>query len=752
MKGLMNTKEITHSLGFPRMGADRQLKKALEDYWAGKIEWIALEAVARKIRLDNWRLQKEAGIDLIPSNDFSLYDHVLDTSVMIDALPCRFRNAPMSTVDRYFALARGTESAAACAMTKWFDTNYHYIVPELARDASFSLASLKPVLEFREAREAGILTMPVIVGPVTYLSISACVGAPFERMELLDKLLPVYAAILKRLSDEGAEYVQMDEPVFATDMTPQQNAAMIRAYSYLSQVSQKLKLIVANYFGGVGRNLPLFASLPVHALHIDAVRAPEEVLRIARALPGKTALSIGIVDGRNIWKCDAKVAWAMIGEVSGIIGENRVIVAASCSFLHVPQTLEGETRLPSDLRLRLAFAKEKLEELTSLASGVGGACASQPLPPKPDEIVAEKLSKITERDLARALPREKRLPLQRKKLSLPVLPTTTIGSFPQTPDVRAARSKWKKGEITSAQYDSFIRGKIAQCIEFQESVGLDVLVHGEFERNDMVEYFSQQLNGIAFTENGWVQSYGSRCVKPPIIHSDVSRKGPMTVELAKYAQSLTKRPVKGMLTGPVTILKWSFVRDDQPLGRTAFQIALALREEVCDLENAGIRIIQIDEPGLREGLPLRASERAAYLQWAVDAFRLASSGVKDETQIHTHMCYARFDGIIEAVSRMDADVISIEAARSPLERLEAFSARNYGGEVGPGVWDIHSPRVPPMAEMRSKLCEASGVIGLDRLWANPDCGLKTRDWSEVKASLENLVEAAKGLRDERTPR
>jgi len=748
IKDSMNSKRFTHCLGFPRIGAQRELKKALEEYWGGKIDAAQLQAVSKELRLQNWRLQKEAGIDLIPSNDFSLYDQVLDTTCMVDALPCRFKNTGLSPLDTYFAMARGATGTAACAMTKWFDTNYHYIVPELAHDTQFSLIQTKPVSEFCEARDAGILTMPVLIGPITYLSLSACAGEAFERMDLLEKLLTVYTELLRILAKEGAQYVQLDEPIFATDLTPRQRAAMIRAYAVLSQAAPGLKLIVANYFGSLGPNLPLFASLPVHALHIDAVRAPEEVMNVARALPQKTVLSLGIVEGRNIWHCDRENAQAMIDEATGILGLERLIVATSCSLLHVPVSLKSETKLAPELRARLSFATEKLGELHALASNNADDDAHKSFAvPSPNASVAERLAKVSEADLQRSMPREKRLSLQRRKLGLPLLPTTTIGSFPQTKEVRAARLRWKRGEIDAAEYERFLEAETANCIRFQESAGLDVLVHGEFERNDMVEYFAEKLEGIAFTQNGWVQSYGSRCVKPPLIHADVSRPEPMTLRWIQYAQSLTKRPVKGMLTGPVTILKWSFVRNDQTLKRTAFQIALALRDEVHDLEASGTRIIQIDEPGLREGLPLRASEAAAYLTWAVDAFRLASAGVRDETQIHTHMCYAHFDGIIDAVSRMDADVISIEAARSSSDRLEAFSPKSYGGEVGPGVWDIHSPRVPPSSEMLEKLLESAQIIGKDRLWINPDCGLKTRNWDEVTKSLHHLVEAAKLARE-----
>ena len=735
----------THNLGFPSIGGNRELKKALENYWAGRIGEDALHAAAAKIRKENWLLQKSAGIDFIPSNDFSLYDRMLDATASFGVVPERFADAGLSALDTYFAMARGAKGTPACAMTKWFDTNYHYIVPELKPDTRFRLVADKAIDEYREAKALGVETVPGLIGPVTYLSLASCAGEKFDTLALLPRLLPVYEEILKRLAKAGARHVQLDEPVFATDLRPAQNKALLNAYSRFAADVPEAKLIVANYFGNLGPNLPLFASLPVYALHIDTVRAPEEVAAVAKALPARTTLSVGVVDGRNIWRTDRRKARELLDAAVSTLGAGRVLVSPSCSLLHVPISLKGETSLPRKLLARLAFAEEKLSELDDLAKGIN---RDNPLPsPDGDDAVAKRIAAIRPSDFRRTTPREKRLSLQRKALGLPKIPTTTIGSFPQTPEVRAARAKWKHGELTDEYYVRFLEAEIARCIRFQEAAGLDVLVHGEFERNDMVEYFGEKLNGVAFTENGWVQSYGSRCVKPPVIHSDVSRNAPMTLRWTRFAQSLTGKPVKGMLTGPVTILKWSFVRNDQPLRDTAFQIALALRDEVRDLEAAGTRVIQIDEPGLREGQPLRASDASAYLEWAVDAFRLASSGVRDETQIHTHMCYARFDGIIGAVSRLDADVISIEAARSPVERLAVFAPETYGGEVGPGVWDIHSPRVPSKEEMLGKLLAAAEIVGKERLWANPDCGLKTRGWSEVEASARNLVAAAKEARD-----
>jgi 5-methyltetrahydropteroyltriglutamate--homocysteine methyltransferase len=731
----------SHSLGYPRIGAQRQLKKALEAYWAGNIGEDELREAGKAIRATGWQRHAQAGIDLIPSNDFSLYDHMLDATTAFGAIPERFLKVQLKPLDTYFAMARGAEGTPACAMTKWFDTNYHYIVPELKKDTTFRLSSNKALDEYREAKALGIQTVPVIVGPVTYLSLAACADVKFDTLDLLSRLQPVYEELLASLRDAGAEYVQLDEPIFSTDLSESQKAGLRSAYEGIAAKVPNLKIIVANYFGRLAGNLPLFASLPVSVLHVDAVRAPEEVAALADAAGKSTILSVGVVEGRNIWKTDLHTARKALGDAAKIAGRDRVWVATSCSLLHVPVTLKSETSLSPELRSRLAFAEEKLDELRTLADGYKADEA--PLPrPAPDEAVRERLAKVGEADFCRAMPRKERLAHQRKSLGLPLLPTTTIGSFPQTKEVRANRARWKRGEITTDAYEGFLESAIANCVRFQDEAGLDVLVHGEFERNDMVEYFGEHMKGVAFTENGWVQSYGSRCVKPPVIHSDVSREGPITVRWTRHAQSVTSKPVKGMLTGPVTILKWSFVRNDQPLRDTAFQIALALRDEVHDLEAAGTRIIQIDEPGLREGLPLRSADTAAYLTWAVDAFRLASSGVRSETQIHTHMCYARFDGIIEAVTRLDADVISIEAARSPLERLAVFGPANYGGEVGPGVWDIHSPRVPSVAEMVGKLLDDAKAVGATRLWANPDCGLKTRGWAEVSASLKNLVEAA----------
>jgi 5-methyltetrahydropteroyltriglutamate--homocysteine methyltransferase len=741
----MLKKLTTHNLGYPAIGVNRELKRALEGYWSDKIDADGLLRAAQEIRKTNWCAQKSAGIDLVPSNDFSLYDRMLDLTAAFGSVPERFASANHNPLDTYFAMARGAEGTPACAMTKWFDTNYHYIVPELGHDTQFRLSANKALDEYLEAKALGIETMPVLIGPVTYLSLASCTDAAFDTMTLLPRLLHVYEEILKSLANAGARYVQLDEPIFATDLRQAQSRALFEAYSCFAADLPKLKLIVANYFGNLGPNLRLFASLPVAALHIDAVRAPGEVASVARALPARATLSVGVVDGRNIWRTNKHAARELLGEAVSILGAARVWVSPSCSLLHVPVSLKGETALSPALLARLAFAEEKLRELDDLSRGAGSEDTARG--PARDNAVAARLAAVTASDFSRPMPRAKRLPLQRKALDLPMIPTTTIGSFPQTAEVRANRAKWKHGELPDEYYVRFLEAEIARCIRFQEEAGLDVLVHGEFERNDMVEYFGEKLNGVAFTENGWVQSYGSRCVKPPVIHADVSRNGPITLRWTKFAQSLTKKPVKGMLTGPVTILKWSFVRDDQPLRDTAFQIALALRDEVRDLEAAGTRVIQIDEPGLREGLPLRTSDAQAYLDWAVDAFRLASSGVRDETQIHTHMCYARFDGIADAVSRLDADVISIEAARSPVGRLAVFAPETYGGEVGPGVWDIHSPRIPSMEEMLGKLLAAARIVGVERLWANPDCGLKTRGWNEIEASTRNLVAAAKKARE-----
>ncbi len=756
------------NLGFPRIGDRRQLKAALEAYWSGDTPRQALLDAAAELRRNHWRLQKQAGIEHIPSNDFSLYDHVLDTACLVGAVPERF--APRGAggpvdLDTYFAMARGVtgdRGAPALEMTKWFDTNYHYLVPELAADQGFRLAGTKPVDEFIEAREGGIHTRPVLLGPVSFLLLSKTQGEPFDRLGLLDRLLPVYAALLQRLAAAGADWVQVDEPFLAMDLDGAQRGAFRSAYGHLSRAAPSLKLLVASYFAGLGDNLDLAAGLPVQALHIDLVRDPDELGRVLDKLPGAMALSLGVVDGRNVWKADLERAAALVERAAGALGEGRVIVAPSCSLLHVPVDLDAEPGL-DELRPWLAFAKQKLGELATIALAAGGGRARVAAALEENRramesrrtsrvihrpAVKERVRQVSEAMLRRKSPYPERRVAQEEHLGLPLLPTTTIGSFPQTAEVRRQRAAFRKGDLDRDDYDVFLREETERCVRFQEEIGLDVLVHGEFERTDMVEYFGEQMDGFTATRHGWVQSYGSRCVKPPIIFGDLQRKRPMTVGWARYAQSLTDRPMKGMLTAPVTILEWSFVRDDQPRSETCKQIALAIRDEVRDLEAAGIDVIQIDEPALREGLPLRKAERPAYLAWAVACFQLAASGVRDRTQIHTHMCYADFDDILGAIAELDADVISLEASRSGMELLGVFRERGYPTEVGPGVWDIHSPRVPPTEEMAALIGKAAEVVPPERLWVNPDCGLKTRKWEEVEPALRHMVEAARRVREE----
>ncbi len=793
----MDTLPRTHTLGYPRVGARRELKKATEAYWQGTISRSELETVARDLRRQHWLAQRTAGIDLIPSNDFSFYDHMLDTSCLVGNIPPRFgwRGGEVD-LDTRFAVARGvrpkhaaaSESEAAkchCAdhaptvaapaathaseMTKWFDTNYHYIVPEFQGDTHFTLSSSKPFDEFAQALALGIKTKPVLTGPVTYLTLGKVTDATdganaFNRFDLLERLLPVYVQTLKKLADLGAEWVQLDEPVCALDLSPAQRTALTTTYATLAAAEPRLKLIVASYFGGLRDNLLLFLGLPVAALHLDVTRSGREVDTVLREFPARKILSLGVVDGRNIWRHDYAATLPVLEKAVSLLGADRVWIAPSCSLLHSPVTLRFETKLDPEIRNWLAFAEEKLAEVVALRDLVTGRAGTEVLALNQVAIASRRTSRRIHRpevkarvaavrpaDLDRISVFPARQQRQHARLGLPAFPTTTIGSFPQTDTVRAARARWKKGELSEAEYETFLQQEIATCVRFQDEIGLDVPVHGEFERNDMVEYFGEQLDGFVFTENGWVQSYGSRCVKPPIIYGDVARPHPMTVRWSTYAQSLTARPMKGMLTGPITVLQWSFVRDDQPRRDTAFQIALALRDEVVDLERAGIRVIQIDEPALREGLPLRREDEKHYLEWSVDAFRLAAAGVRDDTQIHTHMCYAEFNDIIAAIARLDADVITIETSRSNMELLGAFETFRYPNEIGPGVYDIHSPRVPSVEEMTQLMQKAARVLPPENLWVNPDCGLKTRGWPEVKASLINMVAAARALRASAVP-
>lgn len=765
----------THNLGFPRIGARRELKRATEAFWNGSVSLEELTRTGAELRKANWLSQKEAGIDLIPSNDFSFYDQMLDMSCLLGNIPPRYRwDGDTVDLPLLFQIARGSSGenndcscgarggVVASEMTKWFDTNYHYIVPEFHRATSFRVGTTKPFDEFTEALALGIRTKPVLVGPLTYLYLGKSQDeGDLDRLSLLERVLPVYAEILQRLTSLGAEWIQIDEPILALDLDADWKAAFSSAYQKLRAAVPKVKLLLATYFGELRENAALAASLPVDALHIDMSRAGAEFDEILSLIPKDLVLSLGLVDGRNIWKNDFERSHAVIEKARGALGAERVLVAPSCSLIHSPVSLRYEQALDAEVREWLSFAEEKLGEVVELArlgSGRGDALAlhKNQIAIRARRVserihraeVKERSAGVTAKDSRRHSPFPERRERQREALRLPLFPTTTIGSFPQTTDVRNARLQFKKGELSESDYTSFLKQKTAECVRFQEEAGLDVLVHGEFERNDMVEYFGENLDGFLFTSNGWVQSYGSRCVKPPVIYGDVSRPRPITMDWAAYAQSLTERPMKGMLTGPITILQWSFVRDDQPRSETARQIALAIRDEVTDLESAGIRIIQIDEPALREGLPLRRSDWAAYLDWSTEAFRISASGVRDETQIHTHMCYCEFNDIIDSIAALDADVISIETSRSNMELLEAFVTFQYPNEVGPGVWDIHSPRVSSVKEMMDLLRKAASVLPVENLWVNPDCGLKTRGWPEVKAALENMSAAADALRSD----
>ncbi|WP_129717070.1 5-methyltetrahydropteroyltriglutamate--homocysteine S-methyltransferase [Pedobacter sp. SYP-B3415] len=762
----------THNLGYPRIGSHRELKKVCEQYWSGKAGHKDVLQVGRDIRQENWMLQKEAGIALIPSNDFSCYDQVLDHSFMLGAIPQRYNtvllNNDKAEIDLYFAMARGYQKdgldLGAMEMTKWFDTNYHYIVPEFTRDQQFSLFSTKVIDEFYEARELGIITKPVLIGPVSYLLLGKEKEPGFSRLELLKNLLPVYEQVLFRLIALGAEWIQFDEPFLCTDLDAETCEAFEYAYERLRRAAPKASIILATYFESLGTNTSLACRLPVEVLHIDLVRAPEQLEEVIENLPAEKILSMGLVDGRNIWKNEYDKSLQLIDKAVKARGSEKVWIAPSCSLLHTPCDLDHEPEngnLPSDLKPWMAFAKQKLSEVADLAMLSGEADKTTLTRLETNRQAAQtrlnssfihktdvkaRVANITVNADSRKSPFAQRRLKQQERLKLPPFPTTTIGSFPQTPEVRRWRALLKSEKLSSGEYEQLIKAEIEKSIRWQEETGIDVLVHGEFERNDMVEYFGEQLEGFAFTNNGWVQSYGSRCVKPPVIYGDVSRKEPMTVAWTAFAQSLTSRFVKGMLTGPVTMLQWSFVRNDQPRSETCMQIALAIRDEVADLEKAGIAVIQIDEPALREGLPLQKAQSKLYLDWAVRSFRIAASAVADHTQIHTHMCYAEFNDIIHSIAEMDADVITIETSRSQMELLDAFANFNYPNEIGPGVYDIHSPRIPARREMVSLLRKAQAVIPAAQLWVNPDCGLKTRGWEETQNALTEMVAAARELR------
>jgi len=752
---------ISHNLGFPRIGERRELKKATEAYWKGDLDYAGLEATGAELRRANWDKQKKAGIDLIPSNDFSFYDQVLGLSCLLGNVPERFGwDGQKMNIDVAFDMARGTDGAIACEMTKWFDTNYHYLVPEFTQQTTFKLAGSKIFDEFKEAKAQGIVTKPVMVGPATYLSLGKVTdGSGMNKFELADELIAVYVKIAVNLAAEGAEWLQLDEPIFALDLNDDQREVIKKAYAALAEV-RGIKILVANYFGELRDNMELFTSLPVAGLHIDAVRGVKEAAAVATRLSDEKWLSVGIVDGRNVWKTDLSRALDTLKTVTSEIGTGRLMIGPSCSLLHSPVALRSETKLNEQLMNWLAFAEEKLDEIVFLARAVDGNIDKSVLEANEaamndrahstlihNAAVKKRAAAVTNADYDRAAQYPERAKQQSAKLQLPAFPTTTIGSFPQTQDVRKTRAAHKKGSVSDADYDAFIAEQIDQAVKMQEDMGFDMLVHGEFERNDMVEYFGEQLSGYAFTKLGWVQSYGSRYVKPPIIFGDVSRPEPMTVKWSKYAQSKTDKPMKGMLTGPVTMVQWAFVRDDQPRSETVKQVALAIQDEVLDLEAAGLAAIQIDEAAFREGLPLRRSDWDAYLDWATHSFRLTASKVKDDTQVHTHMCYSEFNDIIEAIAQMDADCISIETSRSQMELLDAFVKFDYPNEIGPGVYDIHSPRVPAKQEMIDLLKKATEVLPAERIWVNPDCGLKTRGWAEVEPALRHMVDAARELRE-----
>lgn len=765
----------THNLGYPRIGKKRELKKACEQYWYGKIIQKELLDVSRRIINENLKLQQEAGIDLIPVNDFSFYDHVLDLTLTLGAIPQRYHdvilNKDNNELDLYFAMARGYQKdgldITAMEMTKWFDTNYHYIVPEFCKGQSFKLFSNKIINEFIGAQQIGINAKPVIIGPVSYLLLGKEKEEGFEKLDLIDNLLPVYLEILKSLQSHGAEYVQIDEPFLALDLTDKAKEVYTAVYAKIQKELPKLKIILTTYFEGLEDNLPLALSLPVDTLHVDLVRKPEQLENILTAIPENLKLSLGVVDGRNIWKNDFESSLQLIRKAKEQLGEERILIAPSSSLLHVPYDLNLETKeesLPAEIKQWMAYAKQKIKEvalLRDLSSENPSAESLVAFGENKKAIENKKVSALIhdtkvqqQMGALEAIPVSRQSAFAQRKeqqqeiLKLPLFPTTTIGSFPQTKEVRSWRAQFKKGEISAERYTDLLKEETKNTIQRQEKIGIDVLVHGEFERNDMVEYFGEQLKGFAFTENGWVQSYGSRCVKPPVIYGDVSRPEPLTVFWSQYAQSLTSKWVKGMLTGPVTILQWSFVRNDQPRKDTANQIALAIRDEVLDLEKAGIRIIQIDEPAIREGLPLRKKDTAVYLKWAVLAFRISASSVKDDTQIHTHMCYSEFNDIINHIADMDADVITIECSRSQMELLDAFADFEYPNDIGPGVYDIHAPRVPSKEEMVRLLEKAAKVIPSAQLWVNPDCGLKTRGWDETEKALIEMVNAAKEMQKE----
>ncbi|GAA5968355.1 hypothetical protein JCM8115_006527 [Rhodotorula mucilaginosa] len=760
------------ALGYPRVGAKREVKKASEAYWAGKISAEELQKVAKEQRLVRWQTLRDQGIDVIPSGDFTLYDHVLDFNYTFNIIPKRFAEAKLSDLDRYFAMGRGHQKDGvdleAQEMQKWFDSNYHYIKSEVSSHTEFRLNDTKPVDEYLEAKEAGIETRPVLVGPITALLLGKAGRdeanrASFEPISLLDKLVPVYGELLKKLQAAGATEVQIDEPSLVMDSTANLAQQYQATFEALAKAAPGLKITLATYFGRLDKNVEFVAKLPVSALHVDLDRAPEQLDQVLAAVkPTQLKLSLGLVSGRNIWKNDLAASLATAKKAIEALGQDRVVVATSSSLLHTPVTLANESRLSADVKDWFSFATEKAAEVATLAKALSGADvqaaldankksieARRAFEQNSDASVRDRLSKVTPDMYNRKSPFPERKAAQDKVYDLPTFPTTTIGSFPQTKEIRLARSKNTKGELSTEEYEKFLENEIKSAVDFQEAIDIDILVHGEPERNDMSQYFGEQLQGFVFTENAWVQSYGSRYVRPPIIVSDVSRPHPMTVRWSSYAQSLTKRPMKGMLTGPVTILNWSFPRADVSKEVQCKQLALALRDEVCDLAKAGIFAIQVDEPAIREGLPLRQVDWNAYLTWAVDSFKLSTAGVENATQIHSHFCYSDFGLIFDHIKRLDADVISVEASKSDLKLLEVFHKHGYENLIGPGLYDIHSPRVPSVQEMKDRLAAFMKALPDQKyIFVNPDCGLKTRGWKEVKEALTNMVEVAKWARKE----
>lgn len=756
---------LTHNLGFPRIGDFRELKIAIEAYWNKKISLEELEKIGKTIRRKNWEYQSSLGIDIIPSNDFSMYDTVLDTSLLFGVIPERFQDSvkEKSHTERAFLLARGEQAKGhfASEMTKWFNTNYHYIVPELSKKTVFSLASTKIFDEFSDALDLGIKTVPILLGPLTFLRLSKY-SDPHSKKECfeqhLTELTKVYLEVFEKLEVLGADSIQIDEPILALDLNKEEREAFASVYQTFSK--SKLKKLLNYYFGDLRENIDLVQSLPVEGLHIDLTASDTaEAIKLASHKQDLELLSIGIIDGRNIWKTSFDQALGTLKDIE-LAFKGIIAVSPSCSLLHVPVTLESETSIDPEIEQWLCFAKEKLQELVTLSDVLNGKASNEDLSANQNALKSRQSSKrihrpnvknrvasITEKDSQRLSPFDSRIKQQNDVFAFPLFPTTTIGSFPQTAEVRQARRKFKEGGLNKESYEKFLKDQIESCVRYQEELNMDLLVHGEFERNDMVEYFGEKLEGFLFTNYGWVQSYGTRCVKPPIIYGDVERIGPMTIEWSAYTQSLTKKPVKGMLTGPVTILMWSFKRDDISYEESTKQIALALRDECVDLEKAGILAIQIDEPALREGLPLRKSDWKHYLDWATESFRLSASGVKDTTQIHTHMCYSEFNDIIESIAELDADVISIETCRSQMELLDAFSDYKYTRHIGPGIYDIHSPRIPNVEEMLKLMEKACNVLPKNILWINPDCGLKTRKWEDVKPALKAMMEVALKLRE-----